>query len=83
MKAAIYEKACGDSAVSSGLNVSAGQLEELRGSLQALREARDSLNEDITAGLLGSARMGLLRVLGVDAGDELLDSMFSRFCVGK
>lgn len=84
LKAAIYETACGDSAVSSGLNVSAGQLEELRGSLAALREAGDSLvSEDVAAGLLGSARMGLLRVLGVSAGDELLDSMFSRFCVGK
>ena len=83
LKAAIYEMACGDSAMSSSLNVSAGQLEELRGSLAALREAGDSISEDVTAGLLGSARMGLLRVLGVDAGDELLDSMFSRFCVGK
>ena len=84
LKAAVYEKACGDSAMSSGLNVSAGQLEELRGSLQALREAGDSLlSEDVAAGLLGSARLGLLRILGVDAGDELLDSMFSRFCVGK
>ena len=83
----IYSMAVKDCAVSSGLNVSAGQLEELRGALSDLREAEESAvmgaGEDVTAGLLGSARMRLLRVLGVDAGDELLDSMFSRFCVGK
>ena len=42
-----------------------------------------SMGEDITAGLLNTARLSLLRVLGLDAGDEVLDSMFSRFCVGK
>ncbi|MBQ7221661.1 MAG: tRNA uridine-5-carboxymethylaminomethyl(34) synthesis GTPase MnmE [Synergistaceae bacterium] len=85
VKNAVYALACDESLLSEGLNASAMQLEELRGSLQAVREARDSLmlGEDITAGLLGSARVSLLRVLGVDAGDELLDSMFSRFCVGK
>lgn len=87
LKAKIYETACNDSVLSAGLNASASQLEELRRSLQAVLEARDSIiseiGEDITAGLLGAARMSLLRVLGLDAGDELLDSMFSRFCVGK
>ena len=37
----------------------------------------------ITAGLINASRISLLRVLGLDAGEELLDSMFSRFCVGK
>ena len=87
LKRAVYELACSEAAVTSGLNVSASHLDELKGSLSALKEARDSLvcelGEDVTAGLLGSARVSLLRVLGVDAGDELLDSMFSRFCVGK
>ncbi|MBR1657078.1 MAG: tRNA uridine-5-carboxymethylaminomethyl(34) synthesis GTPase MnmE [Synergistaceae bacterium] len=87
LKRAIYDMAVKDSLLSSGLNVSAAQLEELKGALSDLREAEksavSSLGEDVTAGLLNSARMSLLRVLGVDAGDELLDSMFSRFCVGK
>ncbi len=83
VKNAMYELACSDAALSEGLNVSAMQLEELRGSLQAVRDARDSLDEDVIAGLLGVARVSLLRVLGIDAGDELLESMFSRFCVGK
>ena len=87
VKELIYELACEDSAITAGLNASAVQLKELDGSLDALREAEDSLvccaGEDITAGLLSSARVSILRVLGLDAGDELLDSMFSRFCVGK
>ena len=87
LKSAIYDMAVKDSVLSSGLNVSAFQLEELRGALRDLREGEKSAvigaSEDVTAGLLGSARVSLLRVLGINAGDELLDSMFSRFCVGK
>ena len=87
LKTAIYDMAVKDCVLSSGLNVSAMQLEELKSALSALREAEQSavssLGEDVTAGLLNSARISLLNVLGVDAGDELLDSMFSRFCVGK
>lgn len=87
LKSAIYEMAVKNCAVSSGLNVSAFQLEELRGALRDLREGEESAvigaGDDVTAGLLGSARLRLLRVLGVGAGDELIDSMFSRFCVGK
>lgn len=87
LRTAIYDMAVKDCVLSSGLNVSAMQLEELRTALSDLRGAEQSavssLGEDVTAGLLNSARISLLRVLGVDAGDELLDSMFSRFCVGK
>ena len=87
LKREIYSMAVKNCAVNAGLNVSAFQLEELRGALCDLREGEKSAvifaGDDVTAGLLGSARMRLLRVLGVDAGDELLDSMFSRFCVGK
>ena len=79
----LYGICCDDSALSEGLNVSVSQLEEIHSAREAVSDALVSVSEDITAGLLGSARMCLLRVLGVDAGDELLDSMFSRFCVGK
>ncbi|MBQ7560714.1 MAG: tRNA uridine-5-carboxymethylaminomethyl(34) synthesis GTPase MnmE [Synergistaceae bacterium] len=87
LKALIYDIACKDSLLSSGLNTSAGQLRTLTNALDSLKESRESIinsmGEDITAGLMNSARLDLLRVLGLDAGDELLDSMFSRFCVGK
>ena len=87
LKALIYEKSCNDSLLTNGLNISSGQLEDMRESLLSLREAKHSISnlqgEDITAGLINSARILLLRVLGLDAGDELLDNMFNRFCVGK
>ena len=87
LKALIYEKSCNDSLLTNGLNISSGQLEDMRESLLSLREAKHSITnlqgEDITAGLINSARILLLRVLGLDAGDELLDNMFNRFCVGK
>ena len=83
LKHLIYESVIDDSVLSQGLNVSSGQLDEMNKCLEALKEAKFFVSEDITAGLLNSARLGIMRVLGLDAGDELLDSMFSRFCVGK
>ncbi len=85
LKREIYDMAAKNSVLSSGLNVSAGQLAALRESLSALREAHEAAftGEDVTAGLLQSSRLAVMRVLGLDAGEELLDAMFSRFCVGK
>ncbi|MBR0151694.1 MAG: tRNA uridine-5-carboxymethylaminomethyl(34) synthesis GTPase MnmE [Synergistaceae bacterium] len=87
LRQAIYDMAAKNSVIASGLNVSAYQLEGLKGALSALREAAGAVSvcagEDVIAGLVGSARESLLRVLGVNAGDELLESMFGRFCVGK
>ena len=83
LKAAIYEHATRNSSLVEGLNASSGQIELLRETLNSLTEAINSPDDDITAGLLNSARVSLLNVLGIDAGDELLNNMFSRFCVGK
>lgn len=83
LKSAIYELASKNAAFSSGLNVSERQLQDLREALSSMREAELSSNDDVTAGMLNSARLSLMRMLGVEAGDELLDEMFSRFCVGK
>ncbi len=83
LKTKIFDSACEGSVLNEGLNVSVRQMEEIRGSLEALRECEACDDEDIIAGMLNSSRLSLMRVLGLDAGDELLDSMFSRFCVGK
>ena len=83
LKREIYKLAAKNSAFNSGLNVSERQLDDLRECLNVMREAELSIDDDVTAGLLNSARLSLMRLLGVDAGDELLDEMFSRFCVGK
>ncbi len=87
LKNAIYSKAVKIPASGGELNASSAQLYDIRGSLETLREAlKLSLNgseSDIITGLLNDARVSLMRVLGLEAGDELLDYMFSRFCVGK
>ena len=83
LKREIYKLAEVNATFKSGLNVSERQLEDLRECLNSMLEAEKLIDDDITAGLLNSARLCLLRLLGIEAGDELLDEMFSRFCVGK
>ena len=85
LKAAVCDIASGGAVLNSGLNVSSQQLADIRAGLDAMNDALSSISmgEDIAAGMLNTARLSLLRVLGLNAGDEVLDSMFSRFCVGK
>ncbi|MBQ7543351.1 MAG: tRNA uridine-5-carboxymethylaminomethyl(34) synthesis GTPase MnmE [Synergistaceae bacterium] len=83
LKAWLYDAACGEAAVSEGLNVSVNQLAEIRSARRAVSDALECESEDITAGLLNSARHSIMRVLGFEAGDDLIDAIFSRFCVGK
>jgi len=87
LKSAIYNKAVKTPASGGELNASAAQLRDIRESLALIKEARElAVNDsepDIIAGLLNDSRVILMRVLGLDAGDELLDFMFNRFCVGK
>lgn len=83
LKNLIYDMAVKNSKLSSGLNVSAQQLDDLTESLNLIIEAKNSISDDVRADMLNSARINLLKILGIDAGDELLDNMFSRFCVGK
>ena len=83
LKNLIYNMAVKNSKLSSGLNVSAQQLDDLTESLNLIIEAKNSISDDVRADMLNSARINLLKILGIDAGDELLDNMFSRFCVGK
>jgi len=87
LKDAILSKAMGSGALDSGLNVTARQLSEINESLSCLTMAEIAITEqkgqDIVAGLLGSARECLERLLGQSHDDALLDSIFSRFCVGK
>ena len=76
-----------DGAVNSGLNVSAGQLEELKLCAENLAGVKEAVlinaGEVIIADLLSAARLSLERVLGIESSEVLLNSIFSRFCVGK
>jgi tRNA modification GTPase len=77
----------GSGVLNSGLNVTARQLSEINECLSCIASAETAMAEkkgqDVAAGLLGSARECLERLLGLSYDDALLDSIFSRFCVGK
>lgn len=87
LRGALADLALGTGALEEGLNVSARQLEEVRACAARLREAKEilsiGLGQDAAAGALGGARLALERLLGVESDGALLDSIFSRFCVGK
>ena len=76
-----------DGSLNSGLNVSSKQLEELKACENNLAEIKEAVEinvgEVIIADLLNSARLSLERVLGIESSEVLLNSIFSRFCVGK
>ncbi|MBQ3625797.1 MAG: tRNA uridine-5-carboxymethylaminomethyl(34) synthesis GTPase MnmE [Synergistaceae bacterium] len=76
-----------DGSLNSGLNVSSKQLEELKSCENNLAEIKEAVvinaGEVIIADLLNSARLSLERVLGIESSEVLLNSIFSRFCVGK
>ena len=87
LKEAIVAIATEGGSLDAGLNVTARQLSEIRTCARAITEAQkvisEGMGQDVATGLLGAARMALERMLGISGGDDLLDSIFSRFCVGK
>jgi tRNA modification GTPase len=59
-------------------------LEAARDALERLLEASDTgFGDDVLAAELRSALDGLAAVLGVVYTDDILDVIFSRFCIGK
>ncbi|MDR3265088.1 MAG: tRNA uridine-5-carboxymethylaminomethyl(34) synthesis GTPase MnmE [Synergistaceae bacterium] len=87
LKEQILSMASGSGALDAGLNVTARQLSEIRDALASVTEAEtaalERTGQDVVATLLATARECLERLLGLDCDDALLDSVFSRFCVGK
>jgi tRNA modification GTPase len=58
-------------------------LESVRGALHGAREAMDRMPLEAVLVDLREALLGTSGLLGVDLGDEVLDRVFSTFCVGK
>lgn len=87
LKSLIINLIVKDGSLNSGLNVSSKQLEELKACEDNLAEIKEAVEinagEVIIADLLNSARLSLERVLGIESSEVLLNSIFSRFCVGK
>lgn len=76
--------------LNSGLNASEKQLNYINECIELVNQALESINsglgDDVTAELLGASRHCLMNMLGLEGfknNEELLDSIFSRFCVGK
>ncbi|MDR1979574.1 MAG: tRNA uridine-5-carboxymethylaminomethyl(34) synthesis GTPase MnmE [Synergistaceae bacterium] len=87
LKDSIISSASGSGALDAGLNVTARQLTEVRDALAAITNAEtaavENIGQDVVASLLAAARECLERLLGTSYDDALLESIFSRFCVGK
>lgn len=87
LKDAILSVAHRSGTLDAALNVTARQLAEVREALTLVADAetavREQTGQDVVAGLLGSSRECLDRLLGKTCDDALLDAIFSRFCVGK
>ena len=87
LKNLMSEIITGSAVLNSGLNASELQILKIKSCLNLILQAEDALNSetgfDVIAGLLNSVRNNLLEILGIERDDELLNSIFSRFCVGK
>lgn len=70
----ILEEAC---------NATARQVEELRAASALLSEALQARSLDVAANCLRDSRLALERFLGISADTDLLDLIFSQFCLGK
>jgi tRNA modification GTPase len=87
LKDSIFELSLGDSAASEGYAATSRMIEALRGAVSCIDAAASALREsagiDIACALLADAAALVAGLLGVDATEDLLDRIFSNFCVGK
>ncbi|MBP8684467.1 MAG: tRNA uridine-5-carboxymethylaminomethyl(34) synthesis GTPase MnmE [Synergistaceae bacterium] len=73
--------------VTGGYGVTSRQIECLSAALTSLRETlkivSEGLGNDLAITCLSDSRSELAKLLGIDATENLLDTIFSQFCVGK
>jgi tRNA modification GTPase len=77
----------GSTTVDEDINTTERQVEELRDALQLVEEAAETfisgVGLDVALDLLAGSRECLSRILGLSAEENLLDRIFSNFCIGK
>ncbi|SMG48571.1 tRNA uridine-5-carboxymethylaminomethyl(34) synthesis GTPase MnmE [Dethiosulfovibrio salsuginis] len=87
LKEALVEMVAGTGTLEGGLNATARQLEELRSAIDSLGASKEALehhhDQTLAAAGLAETRKALERILGLFDDDSLLDTVFSRFCIGK
>jgi tRNA modification GTPase len=87
LKDALVSSIAGGGVLDNGLNASARQVNEIRDAIANLKEAAAALEtgpgHDAAAESLAGARGAMERLLGISKGEDLLNYIFSQFCVGK
>jgi tRNA modification GTPase len=86
LKDALADAALGSSSPSDGMMATermARALECARACVDDAHAALGSRGADVAGSLLAEAAELLASILGADASEELLDAIFSSFCVGK
>ncbi len=83
LKEEIVHAAMGEGVLEEAWNASARQVEELRVAASMIGEAESAQSMDLTASCLRDSRYALERFLGLSADSDLLDTIFSQFCLGK
>jgi tRNA modification GTPase len=87
LKDSIVEAAIGSSSPSDAVMATERIVDALENALKCLEEARNAIalpcRADAAGSLLAEAAELMASPLGADASEELLDAIFSAFCIGK
>ncbi len=83
LKEEIVHAAMGEGVLEEACNASSRQAEELKVAAWMIREAESAQSMDLAASCLRDSRYALERFLGLSADSDLLDTIFSQFCLGK
>ncbi|HRU90798.1 MAG TPA: tRNA uridine-5-carboxymethylaminomethyl(34) synthesis GTPase MnmE [Thermovirgaceae bacterium] len=87
LKDLIVLSVSGSTTVDEDVNTTERQVEEIREALALVEEAEGAFASDIgldaALDLLAGSRECLSRILGLSTDEDLLDRIFSNFCIGK
>ncbi len=87
LKESLVGLVSGTGALDTGLNASSRQVEDLGSAIASvdtgLKALSDGLDQSLVAGCIADARKSLIRILGGDRDEDLLNEVFGRFCIGK
>ena len=87
LKNIIVNEITGGIKVTGGYGVTSRQIECLSAALSSLRETKkvvaEGLGDDLAITCLSDARSSIAKLLGIDVTENLLDTIFSKFCIGK